>query len=258
MPEGVPDEAAVFTEPLGAALDIMDQIQIHPGDRLLLIGAGRLGQIIAQALALANPNLKVVARYEGQRQILADKGIACIPENQVEELESQVEAPIERRIPDVAPVDGPIRLGSRVMLRTLGNEGVVTALSEDEAEVQIGVLRIRARLAELVLKGAPLVSEPKYQDTRQIQTQTRRHESPGVELDLRGKRSEDALDTLDSYLELAYLAKLPWVRIIHGKGTGKLRSVVRGVLGDHPHVRSFEGGKREEGGDGVTVAKLRE
>jgi len=179
-------------------------------------------------------------------------------ENQVEELEDQVEAPIERRVPDVTHVDGPIRLGSKVMLRTLGNEGIVTALSEDEAEVQIGVLRIRARLAELVLKGVAPVTDPKPQDVRESQTPTRRHESPGVELDLRGKRAEDALDTLDSYLELAYLAKLPWVRIIHGKGTGKLRNVVRGVLGEHPHISSFEGGKREEGGDGVTVAKLRE
>ena len=179
-------------------------------------------------------------------------------ENQVEELEDQVEAPIERRVPDIAPVDGPIRLGSKVMLRTLGNEGIVTALSEDEAEVQIGVLRIRARLAELVLKGGAPAPQQTTQEYRESQTPTRRHEFPGMELDLRGQRAEDALDTLDGYLERAYLAKLPWVRIIHGKGTGKLRNVVREVLAEHPHVSSFEGGKREEGGDGVTVAKLRE
>ena len=86
---------------------------------------------------------------------------------------------------------------------------------------------------------------------------TKLHQSPGIEIDLRGQRSEDALDNLNGYLEKAYLAKLPWVRIIHGKGTGKLRNVVRGAMDVHPHVDSFEAGKQEEGGDGVTVVKLK-
>jgi DNA mismatch repair protein MutS2 len=179
-------------------------------------------------------------------------------EGKIQELGERVDTPVERRVPDVAPAKGPIRLGSRVRLRSLGNEGVVTALSEDEAEVQIGVLRIRARLAELELKGG----EPETGNRQQTADSgkhlaSRRHESPGLELDLRGQRAEDALDTLESYLEQAYLAKLPWVRIIHGKGTGKLRNVVREALAQHPHVSSFESGKRGEGGDGVTVAKLR-
>ncbi len=54
--------------------------------------------------------------------------------------------------------------------------------------------------------------------------------SPGIELDLRGQRAEDALDMLDRYLEKAYMAGLPFVRIIHGKGTGKLRQEVRAAL----------------------------
>ncbi len=80
--------------------------------------------------------------------------------------------------------------------------------------------------------------------------------SPGIELDLRGQRPEDALDLLDRYLEKAYMTGLPFVRIIHGKGTGKLRQEVRAALKDHPHVLSFEEGGDKEGGSGVTVAKL--
>jgi DNA mismatch repair protein MutS2 len=176
-------------------------------------------------------------------------------EDKIQELEEQVEEPVERRLPDVQLVEGPIRLGSKVRLRTLGNIGVVTALSEEEAEVQIGVLRIRARLAELELIGSEVESEPIKEEKKERQT-TGRHKSPGVELDLRGNRAEDALEKLESYLERAYLAKLPWVRIIHGKGTGKLRKVVREALSQHTHVRSYEGGKGGEGGEGVTVAKL--
>ena len=81
-------------------------------------------------------------------------------------------------------------------------------------------------------------------------------ESPGIELDLRGKRADEALDTLEQYLDAAYVSRLPYVRIIHGKGTGKLRSVVREALKDHPHVKGFQKGGENEGGDGVTVAKL--
>ena len=77
-----------------------------------------------------------------------------------------------------------------------------------------------------------------------------------MELDLRGQRAEDALDALDRYLESAYLAGLPFVRIIHGKGTGKLRQVIREALQGSPHVSTFESGRDNEGGDGVTVAKL--
>jgi len=180
-------------------------------------------------------------------------------EARVQELEEQVDEPVERRVPQVVAVSGPIQLGSKVRLRTLGNEGVVSALSEDEAEVQIGMLRIRARLGELdLLGGGSETDDEKPVLAEKSKPVTRRHESPGVELDIRGRRAEDALDMLDGYLERAYLARLPWVRIIHGKGTGKLRSVVREALGQHTHVSSFEGGKRAEGGDGVTVAKLKE
>jgi DNA mismatch repair protein MutS2 len=80
--------------------------------------------------------------------------------------------------------------------------------------------------------------------------------SPGMELDLRGQRAEDALEALDRYIESAYLAGLPFVRIIHGKGTGRLRQVVREALKQSAHVKNFEMGQDNEGGDGVTVARL--
>ncbi len=81
--------------------------------------------------------------------------------------------------------------------------------------------------------------------------------SPGLEVSLRGMMVEDALDALERYLEKAYLAGLPFVRIVHGKGTGKLRAAVREALRGHAYVKSFEEGGDKEGGEGVTVAKLR-
>ncbi len=201
-------------------------------------------------------------------------------EEKVEDLQETVVAPIERRAPEasISPGRRAIRLGDKVRLHSLNTQGVVTSLGEEEAEVSVGVLRIRARLAELQLLGgetllptgaAGLPTARELMATSQPRTAKEMTggnvrqsgsgmyaESPGLELDLRGQRSEEALDALERYLDSAYLAGLPWVRIIHGKGTGKLRLAVREALGHNPHVKSFESGGDKEGGEGVTVAKL--
>jgi DNA mismatch repair protein MutS2 len=80
--------------------------------------------------------------------------------------------------------------------------------------------------------------------------------SPGIELNLRGKLVEDGLEELDRYLEKAYSSGLLFVRIVHGKGTGKMREAVRNALKSSPYVASYEEPKDNEGGAGVTVAKM--
>jgi len=84
VPASVPDEAAVFTEPLAAALEIQQQTQIKPTDRVLLIGAGRLGQLIAQTLSLTGCDLRVVARHSHQQKLLTDRGIRLITEDEIQ------------------------------------------------------------------------------------------------------------------------------------------------------------------------------
>ena len=84
IPASVPDEMAVFTEPLAAALEIQEQVNIKPNDRVLLIGAGRLGQLIAQTLALTGCDLRVVARHARQRELLTVRGIGIIDEEDVQ------------------------------------------------------------------------------------------------------------------------------------------------------------------------------
>jgi DNA mismatch repair protein MutS2 len=201
-------------------------------------------------------------------------------EEKIEQLQDTAVAPVERRVPEasITPVQRAIRLGDRVRLHSLNTQGVVTSLGEEEAEVSVGVLRIRARLAELQLLGdgmAAVSGATNLPTARELIATDRSHnpsdttegparptsssiyaESPGIELDLRGQRADEALDALERYLDSAYLAGLPWVRIIHGKGTGKLRLAVREALSHHQHVKSFEAGGDKEGGDGVTVAKL--
>lgn len=80
VPECVTDEQAVFTEPLAAALEIQEQTSILPGSRVLVIGAGRLGQLIAQTLFLTGCELRVVVRHAKQRRLLEQLGILAMGE----------------------------------------------------------------------------------------------------------------------------------------------------------------------------------
>ncbi len=190
-------------------------------------------------------------------------------EEEIDTIESSIKKPVERQAPKIVdtPLQRSVRLGDKVRLHSLNTQGIVTALGEEEAEVQVGVLRVRTRIAELLpLSGdAPEApSEPprvanalnRGSSSTSKGTPISRPPSPGIELDLRGQRADEAVDSLERYLDSAYLAGLPFVRIIHGKGTGKLRTVVRKALKDHPHVKSYEAGGDKEGGEGVTIAKL--
>jgi DNA mismatch repair protein MutS2 len=194
-------------------------------------------------------------------------------EEKVEVLEEQVQKPEKRKIQtmDHGPLSilhRPLSVGDKVILRSLGTEGVLSSVDGEEAEVQAGTLRLRVRLEELKPKiettddGQSNMEQEKSPKGR-VEPSSVVHRpssllgvSPGMELDLRGQRAEDALEILDRYLEKAYMAGLPFVRIIHGKGTGRLRQEVRAALKIHPQVASFEEGGEKEGGEGVTVAKL--
>lgn len=182
-------------------------------------------------------------------------------EEKMGKMEEKVEAPVERQRSKVES-QSSIQLGERVTVSTLNAEGVVTALGESDAEVQIGTIRVRARISELVRRNAEAVSNEQKAEGRKQKAEASStvnrpsSSSPGMEVDLRGLMAEDALDKMERYLEQAYLSGLPWVRIIHGKGTGKLRQAVREALKGHAYVKSFEEGGHTEGGEGVTVAKL--
>ncbi len=200
-------------------------------------------------------------------------------EEKVEIMEEEIQKPVKRKRqatdPKLVPtVRRPLSVGDKVVLKKLGNEGTIISLGDDEAEIQAGPLRMRVPLDELKRKtGIPeeIISEAaglrtgdrhKVPKTIREPSSSGSHQhsihaaSPGIELDLRGQRAEDALEMLERYIEKAYMTGLPFVRIIHGKGTGKLRQEVRTALKVHPHVFSFEEGGDKEGGAGVTVAKL--
>ncbi|MCA9931037.1 MAG: Smr/MutS family protein [Anaerolineales bacterium] len=153
--------------------------------------------------------------------------------------------------PEITKQKAPeLQVGDTVLIKTLNTKGDIVSLSKKEAVVVIGRLQMRAKLVDLEFKSRPEAEQPEES------TGIKLGSSPGMELDLRGKRVEEGLNEVAGYIDSAFLARLPWVRIIHGKGTGRLRTAVRKALKQNPHVASWEEGKDGEGGAGVTVAKL--
>lgn len=235
-------------------------------------------EVIAKAKAEAELEVEVLKRNLGRLKAEMKKLRQPLDalqklEEKVEAIEAKATAPVERKTINARPQTAPgspssiiqrsWSLGEKVILRTLGSEGVITSLSESDAEVQVGPLRVRAKLGELARKTEESTQEEGKQANKKtsrqpvsVSTSKVSTASPGMELDLRGQRAEDALIMLENYLEKAYMAGMPFVRIIHGKGTGVLRQEVRAALRSHEYVASFEEGHPNEGGDGVTVAKI--
>ena len=177
-------------------------------------------------------------------------------QNVIEEVKEACVISIEETIP--TEISHIIKVGSVVKLPSLGAKGEVISIDGDEAEIQIGMMRMRTRVSLLEPTIEPVEETSTADGIVFIKTEEHliRHASPGYELDLRGKLVEEALDILETHVQSAYLAGLPFIRIIHGKGSGKLRLAVRQVLQHHPNILTYEVGGFHEGGDGVTVAKL--
>jgi DNA mismatch repair protein MutS2 len=166
------------------------------------------------------------------------------------EAEKRREAPLGRRA---------IQANDVVKVRSLNTDGIINAISGDEADVQIGRLRMRVKLSDLERSNRSRASQEEVHPEAAYEAADKPAAvSPGIELDLRGLTGEEGVARLEDYLDRASRAALPFVRIIHGKGTGALRRAIRNAIKDNPLVKSFETGQEGEGGDGVTVVKLKE
>ena len=125
-----------------------------------------------------------------------------------------------------------------------------------------GRVTLETEGARLVVPGDDVevvpepISGPAPPDLEAEEMRRRAAQQVSPTLSLRGERVEAALEQLDAYLDQALLAGLDSVAIVHGSGTGALRRAVREALEAHPRVRGIRTGRREEGGDGTTVAEL--
>lgn len=151
------------------------------------------------------------------------------------------------------------QVGDRVIVQYLQQPGIVTSISQDgsEAEVQLDKARLRTPTNQL----EPAVGAPSSRYGRPRRSavsfvpRSPRPPAP-AEIDLRGYRAEDIQPALERHLNDAFMDGMASVRIIHGKGAGTLRRVVREHVGSHSIVKSASSAPQSEGGEGVTVIEL--
>lgn len=131
VPDSVSDDAAVFVEPLAAALEIQSQIEIQPQHQVLVVGAGRLGQLIAQTLAVTECRLQVVARYQKQKQLLTAHNITWIDETSA-----------TKRLYDVVVEATGSPSGFAIAHRAVRPRGIIVLKSTYQSDVSINLSSI--------------------------------------------------------------------------------------------------------------------
>ena len=171
--------------------------------------------------------------------------------NQAEERASARQEPVEKKVSSRPP-----RQGDTVELLKLGTKASVLQVNKD------GSLLIQAGIMKLTVKPQEVYVLPEQEGEAQVKrfveraNRELRNTPASTEVDLRGMTADEALGALDLFLDQALLARLPSVRIIHGKGTGVLRKAVQQHLKRNKRVKSVRLGVYGEGEDGVTIAEL--
>ena len=145
--------------------------------------------------------------------------------------------------------------GEEVFIPKYNQWGVILAADQaDQVQVQVGALRLSIDSRELRRGKNKTVSPFKIKTDHPISGPKNRALS--VRLDIRGMRVEEGLAEVEKHIDNACLAGLPIIQLVHGKGTGALRSAVQKLLKENPRVKTYRLGEQGEGGDGVTIVEL--
>jgi DNA mismatch repair protein MutS2 len=158
---------------------------------------------------------------------------------------------------DAPPTDRPLTPGTAVVAAHLGLKGELLEIHGDTATVRAGSVTVRVPVAALRPTDAPVAVTATPIRVARANGDETSGRAVGPELMLLGKTTDEARDLVEQYLDDAFMAGLPNVRLVHGKGTGALRKAVRTLLSSHPLVESFRDGEPSEGGAGATVAALK-
>lgn len=152
-----------------------------------------------------------------------------------------------------------LRLGDSVHVMSLNLDGTISSLPDAKGNVfvQMGILRSQVKVTDLILLEENEGSSKQSHKSNTSKIKMTKSASVSSEINLLGMTVDEALSQLDKYLDDAYLAHLPSVRIVHGKGTGALRKAVQSHLKRVKYVKSFRLGELGEGDAGVTIAEFR-
>ncbi|SEM98976.1 endonuclease MutS2 [Lihuaxuella thermophila] len=235
-------------------LDLKKQMESWEEEKARLREKARLEakSIVTSAQREAEEVLKELREWARARpQELKEHELIAV-KKRLDDAVPQMQLP--RKTSQRVAVAEEIKPGDEVFVHSVNQKGVVVeALGQDEFQVQVGFLKMKAHLRDLEKRS----SKPETGAAKATSSIKRSTDHVPPELDLRGKMVEEAIMEIDKYLDDAILAGYKQVALIHGKGTGALRSGVQEFLRKHRSVKSFRLGSHGEGGSGVTIAELR-
>ncbi len=152
----------------------------------------------------------------------------------------------------------PLKIGDRVKIQSLGNDGEVKAIDskKNTVTVQSGFMKLKADIDDIRLLGEKK-AESKQRASVGLVGSSKLTASSASSIDLRGKTVEEAMLDLDTFIDSVLRSGLNEMTIIHGKGTGALRKGIHVYLRKHPNIRTFRVGTFGEGEEGVTIAEIK-
>ena len=238
-----------------------ENIKAHLSEKLAAIDEERL-KVMESAREDARQDLaELRAQIESlhRETIIPDQAISVKKElrRHVKNLEDKLTEPLKSEDLQISQ-PRPLRTGDRVYVHSLKTDGFVLEIFESGIEVQVGKMRLKTEHSN-ISRSKTGNSEGTVEKDAELygrESKALFHPSPGTELHLRGLRAEEAVSKLERYIEDAFSAGLPFVRIVHGKGTGTLRQLVRQALSESTLVSRWENAMDNEGGGGVTIAHL--
>lgn len=229
-------------------------------DRILREANEKAKEILQEAKEIADETIRDfnkadagtdIRELERKRQRVRDK---------ISEKNEKLSVGSGRKEPERKGLDPKkLQKGDAVRVLSMGLKGTVSTLPDAKGNlfVQCGIMRTQANIKDLALLNEPVVTAPGLQRSGAGRIKMSKSLSVSTEINLLGKTVDEALPTLDKYLDDAYLAHMPSVRVVHGKGTGALRNAVHSHLKRLKYVKEFRLGEYGEGDAGVTIVTFK-
>ena len=229
-------------------------------DRILREANEKAKEILQEAKDVADETIRDfnkagagtdIRELEKKRQKVRDK---------INEKNERLSLGANKKQPEKKTLDPKkLKKGDTVKIVSMGLKGTVSTLPDAKGAlfVQCGIMRTQTNVKDLVLVDEATVTTPTVQRTGAGKIKMSKTLSVSTEINLLGKTVDEALPALDKYLDDAYLAHLPSVRVVHGKGTGALRSAIHNHLKRLKYVREFRLGEYGEGDAGVTIVTFK-
>lgn len=260
------DAAAAAAQRDRAASREAEEIRAQLARRLDEVEASR-EEMLAQARTELEDEIDLARERlrEANRRLRAAPAVAPMsepePVTEAAEAIAAAEAQLKRLRPrrsrrraEPGPAVEDLQPGDQVWLRGLAQSGEALTRPDarGELDVQFGALRTRVKASQI----ARIVRPQQQGASVQVRVTQAPAAPTGISIEVRGQRVEEAIPVVEDFVENAFRAGLPFVRIVHGKGTGTLRRVVQEQLARNPLVASYETAELNDGGEGVTIAHL--